>query len=171
MFPIVMHKGHEGQSSDSKKTQPLYTYFKILEASSTNPSSQTSTTASLLVVATFTSNICCWHQVLHPSLKKQMTLQSQTYVVTTTRWSSHGHTCNLIHISNRFLTYHITTLLPLELPKLNGLPELINTSHKDQHFPYYFKQSIHRYPVLHKHNTQHGWSSLHNLSKACLHNQ
>ena len=35
-------------------------------------------------------------------------------------WSSHTLTHNLIHVSNRFLTYHFTGLLPLKLLKLDG---------------------------------------------------
>ena len=38
-------------------------------------------------------------------------------------WSSHGLTCNLIHISSNFLTYHITGPLPLELPKHSGFTQ------------------------------------------------
>lgn len=50
-----------------------------------------------------------------------MTLRSQTYILTTRRWSFHGLTHNHIHISNQLLTYHSTGPLPLEFYELSGL--------------------------------------------------
>ena len=50
-----------------------------------------------------------------------MNLQSQKYILSTLMWSSQSLSHNLIHISNKFLTYDITGLLPLKLLELNGL--------------------------------------------------
>lgn len=61
------------QSSDSKKSQPLYTHFKALKESSIDLSSfGTSTITSLVIIIAFTFDLHYWHQVPHLALKNKM---------------------------------------------------------------------------------------------------
>lgn len=101
------------QSSDSKKSQPLYTHFKALKESSIDLSSfGTSTITSLVIIIAF----YIWSSLLASSpsscSKKQNGIWSKSPIsCKTTQKQPLGHNTNAIIIirsSSHGLTHHLT---------------------------------------------------------------